>query len=127
VEDIGANYAILVRSNNGKTRRKRIYLEELFESSGTNETVTAGDTIFVPRMEVFYVHGAVNEPGAYRLERDMTLARGLSVGGGLTEQGSLSRITITREMADGQLQDISLELTDRLNPDDVIYVKESIF
>ncbi|MEE8449964.1 MAG: hypothetical protein V3S39_10070 [Thermodesulfobacteriota bacterium] len=34
-----------------------------------------GDTVFVPRAEVFFVMGEVRKPGRYKLERGATLLR----------------------------------------------------
>jgi polysaccharide export outer membrane protein len=78
-----------------------------------NIKVSRGEFILVPKMDVFYVHGEVKRPGKYRLQRGMTAMQALSVGGGLTARGSL--------------KGIGVDLTDKLKPDDVLYVKERLF
>ncbi len=51
----------------------------------------------------------------------------LSVGGGLTERGSLKGMKVTRRKPDGSTESVSVELTDLLKPNDVLYVKERFF
>jgi polysaccharide export outer membrane protein len=64
----------------------------------------------------------------YRLERGMTAMQSLSVGGGLTNRGSLKGMQVTRRQADGNTKKINVEeLTELLQPNDVLYVKERLF
>jgi polysaccharide export outer membrane protein len=92
-----------------------------------NIKVSEGDFVLVPKMDTFYVHGEVSRPGVYRLERGMTVMQALSVGGGITGRGSLKGMKVTRKLPDGTTKEIKLELTDELQPDDVLYVKERLF
>ena len=85
------------------------------------------DTVFVPSAPVFYVYGAVQRAGAYRLERDTLVQHALSLGGGLTPRGSERGIMISRRMPDGSLQEFDADLDDAVVENDVIHVKESIF
>ena len=45
-----------------------------------------GDTIFVPKVDVFYVGGEVKNPGEYVLRPNMTIAMAVNVAGGYTER-----------------------------------------
>lgn len=92
-----------------------------------NIEVVSGDIVLVPKMDVYYVYGEVNRPGVYRLRRNMTLMQALSVGGGVTGRGSTGDIKISRRRVDGSTQKIEVELTDMLQPNDVLYVKERFF
>jgi polysaccharide export outer membrane protein len=76
---------------------------------------------------VFYIYGEAQRPGAFRIERNMTIMQALAQGGGPTQRGSEKRLRLHRKMADGSLQQIEPQLTDPVLPDDVIFVKESIF
>jgi polysaccharide export outer membrane protein len=62
-----------------------------------------------------------------RLERQMTVLQGLSAGGGLTARGTERGLRIKRRDASGKLQVINVKGDDLLLPDDVVYVKESLF
>jgi len=86
-----------------------------------------GDVIFVNRASQFYVYGEVGRPGAYRLERDMRVMQAIAAGGGITQRGTQRGVRINRKGADGKIQTIEPKLDDPIQPDDVIFVRESIF
>ena len=93
----------------------------------TNYEVQNGDTIYVDRAPTFYIHGEVQRAGNYRLEPNMTVMQALSMGGGITLRGTQKGMKIHRKDASGNLQQINAKPTDPLQPDDVIFVKESFF
>lgn len=92
-----------------------------------NLVIEDGDVIYVPRAEVFYIHGEVHKPGAYRLERDMTVMQAISVGGGITPRGSERRVQLHRPEGDGKVKKSDAKLLDRVKANDVVYVKEALF
>jgi polysaccharide export outer membrane protein len=58
----------------------------------------------------------------------MTVVQALSVGGGLTQRGTDRGVRIQRRNADdGTLQIFKAKHGDLVQPDDVIYVQESLF
>ena len=87
----------------------------------------AGDIVFVPRAPQFYIYGEVQGPNMYRLEPGMTLVQAISRAGGLTAKGTSSRVEITRHNADGSYKKIEPNLTDLVQANDVIRIKERIF
>lgn len=58
--------------------------------------VQPGDKLFIAAALNFYIYGQVNAPGAYKVERGMTLRMALARGGGLTERGSTGRLSLFR-------------------------------
>lgn len=105
-----------------------INLQRLLEGDPTqNLPVTGGDRLVVPRAEQFYIYGQVQKPGMYRLEPNMTLSRAISAGGGLTPRGTERRAVVKRRDAEGREDSYSLRTTDLIQPDDVLYIKESLF
>jgi polysaccharide export outer membrane protein len=83
------------------------------------------DVIYVPK-GVFYIYGEVNHPGAFRLEKGITVKRAIAIAGGLTSKGSQMRIEITRKSGDKEtLADADID--NLVQFDDVIRIKESIF
>lgn len=123
-----ADVIVVVKNEAGKSVRHEIDLLKFYAGDMTqNIKVSKDDFILVPKMDAFYIHGEVKRPGMYRLERGMTAVQALSVGGGITERGSLKGMKATRRKADGQTEKIGIELTDLLQPDDVLYVKERLF
>ncbi len=125
----GDDIAIVVGTRNGKLFRKQIDLPSIFldDKLQDNIVVQGGDSIYVHRAPVFYIYGEAQRSGAYRIERDMTVMQALAQGGGPTARGSEKRLRLHRKAADGRVELIEPQLTDRVLPNDVIYVKESLF
>ena len=125
----GGDVATLVRLRAGKAITLEVDLPALFRSNGTmtNPEVVGGDTIFVDRYPYFYIYGEVQRPGVYRLDKGMTVMQALSVGGGLTLRASKKDIQINRRDKSGKVVTSGVQLNDQLLPDDVVYVKESLF
>lgn len=125
VNGAAADTATLVRKDGSKAN---IDLTALFSGDPLqNQPVAGGDALYVPRAPQFYVYGEVQKPGQYRLERNMTVSRAISAGGGLTPRGSERRVRIKRRFADGKEQIIAVRGADQLQPDDVLLVKEGWF
>jgi polysaccharide export outer membrane protein len=57
----------------------------------------------------------------------MTIMQALAQGGGHTVRGSEWRLRLHRKNADGVVKKLSPEMTDTVQPNDIIYVRESIF
>jgi polysaccharide biosynthesis/export protein len=87
----------------------------------------AGDTVYIDRAPVFYIYGEVVHSGAYPVGQNLTVMQALSLGGGITPRGSESRIKLRRTQADGKVVESDAKLTETVRPNDVIFVKESIF
>jgi polysaccharide export outer membrane protein len=117
--------ATLVRADGSKVT---IDLDALFRGDpAQNIVVAGGDRLYVPRAEQFYVYGQVQKPGAYKLERNMTLSRAISASGGLTPRGTERRAIVKRRDANGKEQEYSIRDTDVLKADDILFIKESLF
>lgn len=128
LKDDAADVIVVVKEVAGKTSKYEVDLLKFHTGDmKQNIRVSQGDFILVPKMDAFYVHGEVKRPGRYRLERDMTAMQALSVSGGLSDRGSLKDMKVTRRLSNGETQKIEVELTDKLLPDDVLYVKERLF
>lgn len=125
----GDDVAIVSGLRAGKPFRREIDIPALYiGGQPENDIVLAGgDTIYVHRAPVFYIYGEAQRPGAYRIERGMTVMQALAQGGGPTARGSESRLRLHRKTAGGGIQQIAPAITDRIEPDDVLYVRESLF
>jgi polysaccharide biosynthesis/export protein len=69
----------------------------------------------------------VQKPGMYRLERNMTVAQAITAGGGLTPRGTERRAVVKRRQEDGTQVEIKVDTTSPMQPDDVLFIKESWF
>jgi polysaccharide biosynthesis/export protein len=124
-DEAAADRAVLLRRDGSS---QVIDLEALFSGDASqNPAVAHGDTINVPRAPRFYIYGEVQKPGAYRLDRNMTLSRAISAGGGLTARGSERRTVVKRRDKSGRELSASIDSSDPIREDDVLYVKESLF
>lgn len=127
VKEDAADVIILVSKDGSKQIRHEIDLLQFYAGDmSQNILVSSGDFILVPKMDTFYIHGEVKRPGSYRLDRGMTVMQALSVGGGLTDRGSLKGMKVTRNKQ-GEAKELEVELKDQLQPNDVLYVKERLF
>jgi polysaccharide export outer membrane protein len=120
---------ILVEGDPNRTRQ--FDLSRLVAAAGESDAVpqlSAADVVFVPRMDVFYVYGEVQRPGSYRLESQMKVVQALSVAGSITDTGSDRGMKIRRtNPATGEVDEIDVDLNDRVEPRDVILVRERLF
>lgn len=125
----GDDIVIVTGLRNGKSFRKQVDIPSLFlaEKQQDNIVLQGGDSIFVDRAPVFFIYGEAQHPGSFRIERNMTVMQALAAGGGPTPRGSERRLRLHRKAADGSIQQLEPKLTDTVLPNDVIYVKESIF
>lgn len=125
VPAIAADEATLLRKDGSKAA---IDLQSLFEGDPRqNLTVSGGDTVYVPKAPQFYIYGEVQKPGMYRLERNMTVSRAISAGGGLTSKGSEGRVVVKRRDANGKEHSSSADSSADVKADDVIFVKQGWF
>src|SRR5712691_4632131 len=122
------NVTVMI-TRNGKTAKLDIDVPTMYRTGDLSRNVQLenGDAIFVQRAPVFYIYGEVQRAGTYRLEQAMTVMQALSVGGGVTQRGTDRGLKIRRKAPDGEFHTIDARLTDTLQPDDVIYVRESLF
>ena len=125
----GDDVVTVMIARGGQAKKVEIDVPKMYRSGdlSRNIEVESGDTIFVQRAPVFYIYGEVQRAGAYRLEPDMVVMHALSLGGGLTPRGTERGLKINRRAPDGSVRKLDVKLTDRVQPDDVIYVGESLF
>ena len=125
----GSDLVVLTGTRNGKPIRREIDLEGLATGGDAGEDLRlqAGDMVYVNRAPNFFIYGEVQRPGAFRLERGMTVVQALATGGGLTPKGTQRGLTIHRRGANGVIAVIEPAMDDPVRADDVIYVKESLF
>jgi polysaccharide export outer membrane protein len=126
---LGDDVTIVTGLRDGKPYRKQIDIPASLLSGNMDDDIVlqGGDRIYVHRAPMFYIYGESQRPGSFRIERSMTFMQALALGGGPTARGSERRLRVHRKAADGSVQQIDVELTDPVLPEDVIFVKESLF
>jgi len=129
ISPTGDETVTVMVTRNGKTEKLDIDVAKIYANGDQtrNIAVENGDTIFVQRAPVFYIYGEVQKAGAYRLEPRMNVMQALSVGGGVTPRGTERGIRINRQSPDGAMSRLDAQLSDRVQANDIIYVRESLF
>jgi len=86
-----------------------------------------GDTVYVDRLPQFYIYGEVVRAGTYPVTDGMNIMQAIALGGGITPRGSESRIKLRRANNEGKVIEYDVSTVERVYPNDVIFVHESIF
>ena len=125
----GSDIVVVVGTRNGQPYRVEVDLPTVFGPNrrGADVLLLNGDVIWVERSPTIYMYGEVQRPGAMRLERGMTVMQALASAGGLTQRGTARGLRVSRKDAGGAMREIEPTMTDTLRPDDVVFVRESVF
>lgn len=125
----GGDKVIVVGTRNGTAFRKEIDVRSVFVNNNPQDDIelAAGDVIYVPSAPQYYIYGEAQRPGSFRIKRNMSIQQAVAEAGGPTVRGTERGMKVYRRSADGELQTISTKPTDMVQPDDVIFVTESLF
>lgn len=121
----GADVISIVRADG--TREQIDIVALVRDGAARVGALAGGDVIYVERAPRFYIYGEVQRPGMFKVERGMTVLQALAAGGGLTPRGTERGLRIKRRDAAGVLQVLEAKHDDLVQPDDVVFVKESLF
>lgn len=112
---------LIVKSEVGEERRYQI--SDLATGDASKDPyVAAGDKIFAPQAELFYISGQVMSPGAFPAKAETTIAQAIARAGGLTASGSDKKVQVTRAGKKIKLRGDAL-----VQPGDVLVVGERLF
>lgn len=131
IKNGGGERLVLIREgSDGQQTRQEYFLAELLDGQAGGQPpvmVRKGDTLFVPKAEQFYIHGQVNKPGTYTLDRPLNVMQALSVSGGFNPRANTRGVLLYRKQPDGSVKTIDVDLSDPIRDGDVLFVKESLF
>jgi len=120
VREGGADY-LIVRSANGV--EKHYTISDIATGDLTQDPYAqAGDKIYAPMAEVYYLYGQVKNPGVFTMVPGITLRMAIARAGGVTEQGSDKSGEVTRGG-----KTTKEDNTAKVLPGDVIFIKERLF
>lgn len=126
----GSDVIVVMGTRNGQPYRAEVDLPAVFSAAGKRSAdvvLQNNDVIWVERVPTIYMYGEVQRPGALRLERNMTVMQALASAGGLTARGTARGLRVSRKDASGAVREIEPAMSDTLRPDDVVFVRESVF
>jgi polysaccharide export outer membrane protein len=95
--------------------------------AGRDIQLQDGDLINIPKAQTFYMIGQIRNPGSLVWEPGMTVQQAIALAGGLNERGSDRRIKADRFGPDGKVKEVSLNLEDKVEPNDTIKIPAKIF
>jgi polysaccharide biosynthesis/export protein len=130
IPGVGADSVVLIAERNGKLQRMEIDLVALFAGSDLAKDVAlkGGDSLFVNKAPIFYIYGQVQRAGSFPLDRGMTMAQGIAKGGGVTLRGTEKSFRVQRKNTAGAAEWLDgAKLEDIVRPDDLIFIRESLF
>lgn len=127
VAQTGSDLVVVTGTRNGQPYRAEVDLPSVFGGGTADIVLQNNDVVWVERAATIYMSGEVQRPGAVRLERNMTVMQALAAAGGLTQRGTLRGLRVSRRDAQGRTHEIQPQMTDLLKPDDVVFVRESLF
>jgi polysaccharide export outer membrane protein len=106
----------------------RVNLKDLqLGTAGRDIVLQDGDLINVPKAQTFIVTGQVRNSGSLVWEPGMSVQQAIALAGGLTDRGSDRRIKAQRIMPNGKVVEVSLDMSDKVQPNDIITVPPKIF
>jgi polysaccharide export outer membrane protein len=104
----------------------RVPRSEIENGRASRIRLRAGDTVFVPSADKFFIGGEVRSPGFYVLPADLTVMKALGVAGGPTDRANRRKIRIQR-VTNGRQVEIKAEDSTVIMPGDTIIVHRRIF
>jgi polysaccharide export outer membrane protein len=96
------------------------------ELGRSDVTLQDGDVINIPIAKRFYISGYVKNTGSYVLDAGTTIGQAIVLAGGLAERGTDRRIKVNR-VVNGKTVEISVELDDKVQPNDEIKIAARFF
>lgn len=121
IRENGASYVYLRRPGSPEMR---LEVEGLVRGDDTKDPLLrAGDTIFVPDADQFYISGQVNRPGSFPVLPNLTVRQALVLAGGVTATGSANKVGLIR----GNAKEVDADPSQIIQKNDVIVIKERLF
>ena len=123
------SYVLITHATDGVVKpedQQRVPRTEIENGRASRIRLHAGDTVFVPTADKFFIGGEVRSPGFYTLPSDLTVMKALGVAGGVTDRANRKKIRIQR-VVEGAPVEIKAEDSTPVMPGDTIIVHRRVF
>lgn len=111
VKPIGSLRNIQLKRQGNVVRKLDLYDLLIHGDTSDDARLLPGDVIFIPPAgPVVSVHGEVKRPAIYELRGETRLADLVQLAGGLTPEGDVSRVSVTRIEPSGERRVLGLNL-----------------
>lgn len=101
--------------------QQRVSRAEIEQGRAMHVRLRAGDTVYVPPAETFFISGQVRSPDRYTLTEGLNVMQAIALAGGPTERAAQNRVEIQR-IVNGKVVKSRAKLTDLVQPNDTIVV-----
>jgi polysaccharide biosynthesis/export protein len=126
---------VLVRPHRGDTSANRGYAIIRIDLERVNDKMQRGDTsdnirlededtLFIPKVQSFFVLGEVKKPGAYPLDKPMTILDAVSTAEGFKETATQAGVKLLRRTRDGKEETVALDLSGPTPKDRTFAIQE---
>ena len=92
-----------------------------------------GDYLVEPSVSVtfleyrpFFIDGEVKRPGGYPYQPGLSINKAVALAGGYTNRASKNTVLVVREF-DGEPEELSLKVSDMIQPGDIITIEQRFF
>lgn len=121
---------VIVRTGRDLEKQEFIHADLSQLESGAPDArikLKDGDVVLVQEASKVYVIGEVKSPGAYPVQREMTLMQLLAVAGGPTADAAVGRIKISRTVNGKRIEIKNVKQTEIIKPGDTVVVPVRYF
>jgi polysaccharide export outer membrane protein len=133
-----AGLVVQIRKSSGSPDGQGVFIVDLDQlikkgKSELNIKINAGDVLFVPEAGVFFVDGAVRNPGSYYIKHQTTVQEAFVEAGGFRPYANKDQAVLVRYIENDKRQMIKLDLTQpdtleiELKDRDVLIAETSAF
>lgn len=127
----GRNATIRRTVKNGAVGEKSIEVDivDLLQSGSESVDLPLldGDSVTIAKAAVIYVTGQVNRPSAFAIDPDTTVIKAITMAGGFTNLAAQGKIRIIRKINGVENVLERVPLHEKLLPEDVMVIPESLF
>lgn len=121
IQDAGATYVYLRRPGQPEMR---LDVEGLVRGDESKDPLLrAGDTLYVPDADVYYMSGQVGRQGSFPMQPNLTIRQALVLAGGVGPSGSSNKVGLIRNGA----KEVDSDTSQIIQKNDIIIVKERLF
>jgi polysaccharide export outer membrane protein len=124
-QESGSYVQITHEEGAGRTP-ERIARQEIENGRASRIRLRAGDSVFVPPADKFFISGEVKTVGQLVLSQETTVQQAIIMAGGLTDRANGNRVRI-RRVVGGKTVEIKAKDSTIVLPGDTITVARRIF
>jgi len=108
----------------GKTLAE--FQQKIYQGLKGDYLINPNVSVTIVQYRPFFIDGEIEKPGGYPFQPGLTINKAAALAGGYTERASLTKIFIIRSN-DSQQKSVSVHANAKVQPGDIITIKQSYF